>query len=238
MFREQGESESDIVSRKSSNVAPSPGFAPKAESQTQEPNLPKRKVIYSVIVNVQSKEIESKVKEIIQLAESFGGYALQYTSSGSIQLKVPADKLKQFLISLKEQSQNYTEDVSAKDITEEYLDTEIRLENAQKMRVRLLEILKSAKTLEEILKVEAEINKISESIERSEGRLKYLATQVQLSSVQVYVRQKWEPTVEKEYKPGPLGYPFYYLYLGLGKAKDGIVWLFVQEIPKDKKESQ
>lgn len=214
----------------SSGVSPSP----KSESKPQETKSPKRLMVYTVVVNLQSKEIEPKVTEIIKLAESFGGYALQYSSQGTIQLKIPQEHLKNFLQTLKKESHNYTEDVSAKDVTEEYLDTEIRLENAQKMRTRLLEILKTAKTLEETLKVEAELNKVSESIERWEGKLKYLSSAVQLSSVTVHVRQKWEPVVQKEYKPGPLGYPIYYLYLGLGKVKDGIIWLFVQEIPKEK----
>lgn len=209
--------------------------SPKTENTSNELKVQKRMMVYSVNVNLQSKEIEAKVLEIIKLAESYGGYALQYSSGGNVQLKIPAEKLKQFLAHLRNQSQNYSEDVSAKDVTEDYTDTEIRMENALKMRIRLLEILKTAKTVEETLKVEAELNKVSESIERWEGRLKYLASAVQLSSVNVQVRQKWEPVVQREYKPGPLGYPFYYLYLGLGKVKDGLVWLFVQEIPKDPK---
>lgn len=210
----------------------------KTETTQTELKVQKRMMVYSVNVNLQSKEIESKVTEIIKLAESYGGYALQYSSNGVVQLKIPAEKLKQFLFTLRNQSQNYSEDVSAKDVTEDYSDTEIRMENAQKMRVRLLEVLKAAKTVEEILKVEAELNKVSESIERWEGKLKYLASSVQLSSVQVHVLQKWEPVVQKEYQPGPLGYPFYWLYLGLGKVKDGIIWMFVQEIPKEKTEIQ
>ncbi|WP_232374082.1 DUF4349 domain-containing protein [Leptospira chreensis] len=210
--------------------------SPKTDTTSNELKVQKRMMVYSVNVNLQSKEIESKVTEIIKLAESYGGYALQYSSNGIIQLKIPAEKLKQFLFTLRGQSQNYSEDVSAKDVTEDYTDTEIRMENSLKMRVRLLEILKSTKTVEETLKVEAELNKVSESIERWEGKLKYLASAVQLSSVQVQVRQKWEPVVQKEYKPGPLGYPFYYLYLGMGKVKDGLVWLFIQEIPKEKTE--
>ncbi|EMJ86026.1 DUF4349 domain-containing protein [Leptospira meyeri] len=217
-------------------VSSAPVATPSGEANQNNPKVHKRMMVYSVNVNLQSKEIESKVTEIIKLAESYGGYALQYTSNGSVQLKIPAEKLKQFLFTLRNQSQNYSEEVSAQDVTEDYTDTEIRMENSLKMRVRLLEILKSAKTLEETLKVEAELNKVSESIERWEGKLKYLSSAVQLSTVHVQVRQKWEPVVQKEYKPGPLGYPFYYLYLGLGKVKDGIIWMFVQEIPKEKTE--
>ncbi|PJZ44105.1 DUF4349 domain-containing protein [Leptospira brenneri] len=218
------------------SVAAAPKSAPSGETSQNTTKPQKRMMVYSVNVNLQSKEIETKVTEIVKLAESFGGFALQYSSGGSVQLKIPAEKLKQFLYTLRNQSQNYSEEVSAQDVTEDYTDTEIRMENALKMRTRLLEILKTAKTLEETLKVEAELNKVSESIDRWEGRLKYLSSAVQLSSVHVQVRQKWEPVVQKEYKPGPLGYPFYYLYLGIGKVKDGLVWLFVQEIPKEKTE--
>ncbi len=196
----------------------------------------KRMMVYNVTVNLQSKNIEPKVTEIIQLAESFGGYSLQYSSNGTLQLKVPSEKLKPFLLNLKKNSENYTEEVSAKDVTEEYLDTEIRLDNASKMRIRLLEILKTAKTVEETLKVESELNKVSENIERLEGRIKYLSSVVAFSSITVYVRKKWEPNIQKEYQPGPLGIPFYYGYLGLVKLKNGIVWLFVQEIPNKPKE--
>ncbi|TGM73492.1 DUF4349 domain-containing protein [Leptospira levettii] len=233
-------SEREYASRNSgdeyeeSKVSSGVSSSPKSEGKTQENKSPKRMMIYTVVVNLQSKEIEPKVLEIIKLAETFGGYALQYSSQGTIQLKIPQENLKNFLSNLKKESHNYSEDVSAKDVTEDYLDTEIRLENAQKMRSRLLEILKTAKTLEETLKVEAELNKVSESIERWEGKLKYLSQAVQLSTVTVHVRQKWEPVVQKEYQPGPVGYPFYWLYLGLGKVKDGFIWLFIQEVPKEK----
>lgn len=226
----------DEAERLAPSLAAAPKATPSGEISQNTTKPLKRMMVYSVNVNLQSKEIEPKVIEVIKLAESYGGYALQYSSNGSVQLKIPAEKLKQFLFNLRNQSQNYSEEVSAQDVTEDFTDTEIRMENSLKMRVRLLEILKTAKTLEETLKVEAELSKISESIERFEGRLKYLSSAVQLSSVHVQVRQKWEPVVQKEYKPGPLGYPFYYLYIGLGKVKDGVLWLFVQEIPKEKTE--
>lgn len=230
-YDEMEESPSDFQAKRSTPMSAAP---PAGAAEVSENKTIKRMMVYSVIVNLQSKDIEPKVTEIIQLAESIGGYSLQYSSNGTIQLKIPADKLKIFLQNLRKTSQNYSEEVSAKDVTEEYLDTEIRLENAQKMRTRLLEILKAAKTVEETLRVEAELNKISENMERFEGRIKYLSNVVQFSSVTVNVRKKWEPTVQREYKPGPLGLPFYYGYLGLVKLKDGIVWLFIQEDPETK----
>lgn len=228
---------SEIQAKQSSPKPYMPGSPPATGGvEVSTEKQIKRMMVYNVTVNLQSKDIEPKVTEIIQLAESFGGYSLQYSSNGTLQLKIPADKLKTFLQNLKKNSLNYTEEVSAKDVTEEYLDTEIRLDNASKMRARLLEILKTAKTVEETLKVESELNKLSENIERLEGRIKYLSSVVAFSSVTVHVRKKWEPVIQKEYQPGPLGLPFYYGYRGLVKLKDGLVWLFVQEIPNNPKE--
>lgn len=199
------------------------------QSNTAKQTSPKRYIIYNVNVTMQAKDIETKVTEVIKLAESFEGYALQYSSGGNVSLKVPSEKMKSFLESLKKAAEQYYEEISAKDVTEEFLDTEMRLENARKMRTRLLELLKSAKTLEETMKVEAEISKVSENIERIEGRLKFLSTNIAFSTITIRILRKYEPNKPKEYKPGPLGYPFYYAYIGLGKLKDGLVWLFVQE---------
>lgn len=211
---------------------PYPGAMGGAENsdgkQAKEKSITKRYIIYNVDVNVQAKNLEEKVTDVIKLAESFQGYALQYSSGGTVTLKVPAENMKPFLEKLRNTSENYYEEIKASDVTEEYLDTELRLDTAKKMRTRLLEILKQAKNLEEIMKVEAELSKVSENIERIEGRLKFLASNVEYSTITVKVLRKYEPYKEKEYKPGPLGYPFYYAYIGLGKLVDGIVWLFVQ----------
>jgi DNA-binding TFAR19-related protein (PDSD5 family) len=198
-------------------------------NSTTEKSSSPRKMIYNVNVTMQAKDQESKVKEVIQLAESFEGYALSYSSNGNLSLKIPAEHLKVFLEKLKAISEQYSEELLAKDVTEEYLDVEMRLENAKKMRVRLLELLKLAKSLEEIMKVEAEINKVSENIERIEGRLKFLNTNISLSTINVRILRKYEPYRETEYKPGPLGYPFYYAYLGVNYAVKKVIWLFVQE---------
>lgn len=191
----------------------------------------KRLIIYNVTVNIQAQNIPSRVSDIVRLTESYGGFALQQNSGGHLIVKIPSEKFRSFLENIKNSSEVYYEQLQASDVTEEFYDSEIRLDNARKIRARLIELLKQAKVIEEILKVETEINKISENIERLEGRMKYLSSNVAYSTITVTISQKYTPPKieKKEYKPGILGLPFYYAYIGLGKLYDGVIWLFIKE---------
>ncbi|MFN6194336.1 MAG: DUF4349 domain-containing protein, partial [Planctomycetota bacterium] len=58
-----------------------------------------------------------------------------------------------------------------------------RLDTARKARDRLLEVLQKAEKVEDILKVEAELRRLTEEIERMEGRRKFLSDQVALATL-------------------------------------------------------
>ena len=81
----------------------------------------------------------------------------------------------------------------AEDVTEEFVDLGIRIDNARKARDRLLEILQKAEKVEDILKVEAEVRRLTDEIERMEGRKKLLADQVAMATLQATFVAKVEP---------------------------------------------
>lgn len=68
---------------------------------------------------------------------------------------------------------------------------------------RYYDILKQAKTVEDILKVEENIRVIREEIEAAEGRLKYLNDRTSYSTINLYVWQeqheKWIPRNQKPF---------------------------------------
>ena len=88
-------------------------------------------------------------------------------------------------------------DISARDVTEEFVDLEIRLANKRKFADRYAELLKKAVSVKEILEIEENIRKIEEEIESTEGRLRYLSDQVAFSKLTLTLTQ------EKEYKYKP-----------------------------------
>jgi hypothetical protein len=71
----------------------------------------------------------------------------------------------------------------ANDVTEEFVDLGIRIDTARKARDRLLDVLAKAEKVEDILKIEAELRRLTEEIERMEGRKKFLADQVAMATL-------------------------------------------------------
>jgi len=83
-----------------------------------------------------------------------------------------------------------SENSSSEDVTARYVDLTARLENAEASRTRYLEILgtKSA-SVEDILQVEREIERVTENIERLKGEIRLLETQVGLSTITVTLEE-------------------------------------------------
>jgi len=74
------------------------------------------------------------------------------------------------------------------DVTQEYIDLESRLRNLQETEKQLVEILKTAKTVEDTLAVYEQLTSIRSQIEVLEGQIKYLDNQVDYSYITVTLR--------------------------------------------------
>jgi predicted nuclease with TOPRIM domain len=103
--------------------------------------------------------------------------------------------------------------VSTTDVSDNYADVKIRLDNAEKARTRYLELLAKAENVEAALKVEKELERLNTEIDQLRGQMIKMEHDVRFSTLTVSVNQKQ--------KLGPLGY----LFVGIGK---GIGWLFVR----------
>lgn len=78
-----------------------------------------------------------------------------------------------------------TKRISAKDVTEEFIDLEARLKAKQTLEKRYLELLAKAHNVKDILEIERELSVIREEIEAKQGRLKYLENKVSLSTIDI-----------------------------------------------------
>jgi hypothetical protein len=76
-------------------------------------------------------------------------------------------------------------EVTARDVTEEFFDTQVRLQNLEAVRARFEELLKRAQKVEEALAVERELERVAGQIEQLKGRLKLLKELVAFSTITV-----------------------------------------------------
>ena len=75
-------------------------------------------------------------------------------------------------------------DVQAEDVTDEYVDAEIRIKNARAMQARLKVLLEKA-SVKEALEIEKEMRRVTEELELLEGKLKLLKDKIAYSTITV-----------------------------------------------------
>jgi hypothetical protein len=125
---------------------------------------------------------EESIARCLARVTELGGYLAQQVD-GMVQVRVPAPKFDALFAELRGFGRVLSQSRSAQDVTEEYVDLGIRLDNARKSRERLLALLQKADRVEDILKIEEQLRRLTEEIERMEGRAKFLADQVAMASL-------------------------------------------------------
>lgn len=176
--------------------------ADKAEEITQT----ERKIIYNASMRVEVKKLETQTKDVVEKAKIQGGYMVS-ADIDNVTIRIPAEKLNSFMDEIATYGKVESRNVYSQDVTEQYADLDIRLENAEKSRKRYLELLNKANEVADILAIERELERLNTNIERLKGQLNSYDTQVKYSSVSIYFDEK--------VKPGPLGYIFVGLYKGV-----------------------
>ncbi len=82
-----------------------------------------------------------------------------------------------------------SKNIHADDVTEEYMDLHIRLENNLAYLLQYQEILKKAVSIKEILEVQEMIRGIEIEIESKKGRIRYLTDMVKYSTLDVEISE-------------------------------------------------
>lgn len=176
-----------------------------------------RKITYTAYVNLQVENTDSMANYVTKIAETYGGYMSASTGS-SVTIKVKADSIESAIAKIKLLGEVKYSSISSQDVTDQYTDLTIRLDNAMKSRERYLQLLEKAENVEEALLVEKELERLSLTIDQIKGTLNQLNDRIQYSTITVNYFKKHE---DNKPKPGVLGYVFVGLY-------KGVKWLFVR----------
>ncbi len=173
--------------------------------------ITEKKVIKTGSMKIEVEEIDdagSEITDIAQASEGFVQSANTRTDSdgkqnSTITIKVPADKFENVYEQIKKLAINIErEDISGKDVTEEYVDLQAQLKNYRAEEEQYLSILEKATTIDDILKVTKQLSIVRGNIETIEGRLKYLESVTDFSTITIYLVEevrvevptsKWRP---------------------------------------------
>jgi len=165
---------------------------------------PERVMLYNASMTISTKKPDTIQKKVIAIAKKYDGYMLS-TGSNSTVIRVKSDNLKTAIADIEKTGKIKNKNIYADDVTDEYRDNNIRLENAEKARTRYLELLQKAQTVEETIKVEKELERLNTEIDLLKGKITRIDHLEDYATITVYIKKK--------HQPGPLG------YIGIGLWK-------------------
>ena len=155
-----------------------------------------RKVIKRAHLTLLVEDVDGGFEQILNLVEDAGGFIQnsgvwenEKQRTSNLTLRVPVDRFSQVLAGLEDLGKVEGRELDGQDVTTEYIDTEARLRNLERQEERFLEILQQADTVEEILNIERELERVRGEIEAFTAHLKNLDDLVGFSTIDIVLRQ-------------------------------------------------
>lgn len=179
--------------------APMPAAPPvpeKAGAGVLPPTAEERMIVRNGDMSLVVEDVTSARDEIAQLAVRLGGWVVSSRISGEeeelrgwISVRVPDETFDQAFAELRGLAVRVTsESTSTEDITEEYIDLQSRLTNAEATESQYLALLEKAEDVDDILRIYEALSRIRYEIEQIKGRIQYLERISAMSLISIELR--------------------------------------------------
>jgi len=172
---------------------------------------PDQMIIYNAYLDMTVKNVDTASARIIAVAKKYEGYVVS-AGNRSTSIRVKSEHLNSALKELEVLGKVTSKNISGDDVTQQFKNLNIRLDNARKARQRYLDLLAKAEDVKAALEVEKELERLNNEIDLLESQMNNIGMQVQYSRITVSLQERT--------RPGILGYVFVGIY-------KGVKWLFV-----------
>ena len=181
--------------------------AEKTESIGIEEN---RKLIRTVTIQAETADLDVILSDLDAQLATLGGYvqnkAVQNGRNSSsryatLTLRIPADKLDQFVGHVEDSTNILSSNEKAEDVTLKYAATESRIKALETQEARLLELLAEAKDLNDLLTLENKLASVRQELETVKSQLKLYDSLVDYGTVNLTITEVREYTVVEEEEP-------------------------------------
>ncbi|MFC2013318.1 DUF4349 domain-containing protein [Chloroflexota bacterium] len=178
---------------------PAPAPMPPREEAIKGGSLPtaaeERMIVRTGEMSLVVDDVAGARDEIAQIATGSGGYVVSSRISGeeermrgTVSIRVPDEKFESALTELRNLAVRVkTESTSSRDVTEEYIDLEARLNNAEATESQYLALLGKATDVEDILRIYDSLSQVRREIEQIKGRMQYLERTSSMSLINTYL---------------------------------------------------
>ncbi|RLM57539.1 DUF4349 domain-containing protein [Halobellus sp. Atlit-31R] len=159
-----------------------------------------RAIIRTGTVVVEVEEFETAQSNLTATVEGYGGYVSDTRQDrrqvdnetwirGEMVLRVPSEDFDALVADARGLGTVESVEVNSRDVTDQLVDLEARLENLRAERDRLRELYQQANDTEDVLAVQRELSDVQGEIERLEARQQSLQRRVAYSTLTVRLEE-------------------------------------------------
>ena len=183
------------------------GSTTDSSTTTQQTN---QKLVRKVWLNAETEDldallatVDSRITELsgyVENREVYNGsnYSSHRYRTANLTIRIPADKLDEFVGQVTENSNIVSQNETTENITLSYADTESRQKALEVEQTRLLELLARAESMEDILKIEERLTQVRTELEEVTSRLRVYDNMVDYGTIYLEIYEVREYTVVEE----------------------------------------
>ncbi len=209
---------------------------------TSIPEISDRKMIRDAELTVETKKfdefltaLDKKVTEMEGYVESSSvnndGYSKTYRRA-TLVARIPADSLDKFLNAVGKLGSISDKSITTNDVTGEYIDAESRVAALKTEQASLMELLKTATNLDDILEIQDRLTDVTAELELYQKRINSIDARVSYSTVTLSIREvELDPTNDEQGFWGETGTRFMNNLYSIGAGAKAIAMWLISSLP-------
>lgn len=161
-----------------------------AALETSKINTEDRKLIYNGYIRVQVENLGIAEEQCLTWCKNHNGYISNSNSNDrsiNLTLRIPAKDFNTAINDISLIGKVEEKNINSQDVTERFYDLTKRLETRKILHERLLGYLKNSTKVEDMVKVERQINDVQSEIESMQGQLNRLVNQIDFCTLTVHM---------------------------------------------------
>jgi hypothetical protein len=155
------------------------------------------KIIKTGQVTIEVAQVPPALDQVRDIAESSGGYVSSsnvYTGqndrkTGYVMIRIPAERFESAMAALAPLGKVLSTSTQRSDVTEQYIDLTIQNESYHNQLENYYRLMDKAEKVEDIIAIQEQIDRITLELNRVEGQLRYLDSQIDLSTITVNLQE-------------------------------------------------
>lgn len=183
-----------------------------AELSEEAAQTSDRKLIRTVDLYTETEQYDDLLVNLETQIAALGGYVeyrYQYNGnpndyygstrrSSNLTVRIPADRLDEFISRVGEASNIINKEERVEDVTLQYVDLESHRNALKIEQERLLALMEQAETVEDLIAIESRLSQVRYELESMESQLRTLMNQVSYSTVNLSIQEVQRLTPAEE----------------------------------------